>query len=147
MPKRATEITIIFKKAPGYLFQAESKVNANVLVIRIQPDEGISLKINCKIPGLSNFIQPVNMDFQYGSYFGAAPPEAYERLICDCMSGDNTLFARADEVLTSWKLLTPVLDYWANEKPTDFPNYASGTWGPKAADDLLVRDGYQWRLI
>lgn len=147
MPKRATEIAIIFKKAPGYLFQKETKINANVLVIRIQPDEGISLKMNCKIPGLSNLIQPVDMDFQYGSYFGAAPPEAYERLICDCMSGDNTLFARADEALTSWRLLTPVLDHWAEEKPIDFPNYASGTWGPKAADELLARDGYHWRMI
>lgn len=147
LPKRATEITIIFKKAPGYLFQAESKISANILVIRIQPDEGISLKFNCKIPGAGNHIQPVDMDFQYGSYFGSAPPEAYERLICDCMAGDNTLFARADEVLTSWKLLTPVLEYWDSEKETDFPNYASGTWGPKAADDLLTRDGYKWRLI
>lgn len=148
LAKRSTEIAIIFKKAPGYLFHTEAKTNeANVLVIRIQPDEGISLKMNCKIPGLSNLIQPVDMDFQYGSYFGAAPPEAYERLICDCMSGDNTLFARADEALTSWKLLTPVLDYWAAEKSTDFPNYASGTWGPKAAEELLERDGYHWRLI
>jgi glucose-6-phosphate 1-dehydrogenase len=103
--------------------------------------------MNCKIPGLNNLIQPVNMDFQYGSYFGASPPEAYERLICDCMAGDNTLFARADEALTSWKLLTPVLEYWAATKQTDLPNYASGTWGPKAAEELLARDGYQWRLI
>lgn len=148
LPKRATEIAIIFKRTPGYLFQTESKKNEqNVLVIRIQPDEGISLKMNCKIPGLNNLIQPVKMDFQYGSYFGATPPEAYERLICDCMAGDNTLFARADEALTSWKLLTPLLNYWAAEKPTDFPNYASGTWGPKAAEELLARDGYQWRLI
>jgi glucose-6-phosphate 1-dehydrogenase len=146
MPKRATEITIIFKKAPGYLFQKDA-FNANILVIRIQPDEGISLKMNCKIPGLSNLIQPVDMDFQYGTYFGAAPPEAYERLICDCMAGDNTLFARADEALTSWQLLTPILDYWAQEKPKDFPNYAAGTWGPQAADDLLARDGNHWRLI
>lgn len=147
LPKRATEITIIFKKVPDYLFHAESKLNTNILVIRIQPDEGISLKFNCKIPGLGNYIQPVNMDFQYGSYFGASPPEAYERLICDCMAGDNTLFARVDEVFTSWRLLTPVLDYWAAEKPTDFPNYAAGTWGPKAADDLLERDLYHWRRI
>jgi len=148
LPKRATEIAIMFKRSPGYLFSTDTnKPEPNILVIRIQPDEGISLKMNCKIPGLSQLIQPVKMDFQYGSYFGSAPPEAYERLICDCMSGDNTLFARADEALASWKLLTPVLEYWASEKPKDFPNYASGTWGPKTADELLMRDGYQWRLI
>lgn len=148
LAKKSTEIAIVFKKTPGFLFQTDTKRNEpNVLVIRIQPDEGISLKMNCKIPGLNNLIQPVNMDFQYGSYFGAAPPEAYERLICDCMAGDNTLFARADEALASWALLTPVLEYWAATKQADLPNYASGTWGPKSAEELLARDGYQWRLI
>lgn len=148
LPKRATEIAIIFKKAPGYLFHLNGKRNEpNTLVIRIQPDEGISLKMNCKIPGLSNLIQPVKMDFQYGTYFGSTPPEAYERLLCDCMAGDNTLFARADEALLSWKLLTPLLERWAAEKPDDFPNYASGSWGPKSADQLIERDGYQWRII
>lgn len=148
LPKRATEIAVVFKKAPGYLFQSESNKNeANILVIRIQPDEGISLKFNCKLPGLSNLIQPVKMDFLYGAYFGAAPPEAYERLICDCMAGDNTLFARADEAMASWRLLTPVLEQWASKKPEDFPNYAAGTWGPKAADLLIERDGRQWRWI
>jgi len=148
LPKRATEIAIVFKSAPGYLFQSENKPSeANILVIRIQPDEGISLKMNCKIPGLGTLIQPVKMDFQYGSYFGSTPPEAYERLICDCMSGDNTLFTRTDEVMASWKLLTPVLDKWEADKPKDFPNYASGTWGPKAAETLLERDGRHWRLI
>lgn len=148
LPKRATEIAIVFKSAPGYLFQGNGERDErNILVIRIQPDEGISLKMNCKIPGISTVIQPVKMDFQYGSYFGAAPPEAYERLICDCMAGDNTLFARADEALASWRLLTPLLEYWAEEKHSDFPNYASGTWGPKAADELVERDGRHWRLI
>ena len=114
LPKRATEIAITFKKAPGYLFQGSgTQLDSNVLVIRIQPDEGISFKINCKVPALSNLIQPVKMDFRYGSYFGLSPPDAYERLICDCMTGDNTLFARIDEVLMSWKLLTPLLKYLA----------------------------------
>jgi glucose-6-phosphate 1-dehydrogenase len=148
MPKRATEIAIIFKNAPSYLFQGDNQRDErNVLVIRIQPDEGISLKMNCKIPGINTLIQPVKMDFLYGSYFGAAPPEAYERLICDCMAGDNTLFARADEALASWRLLTPLLNYWAANKPNDFPNYPSGTWGPKSAEALIERDGRQWRLI
>lgn len=148
LPKRATEIAVVFKNAPGYLFQTNSHTNdPNTLVIRIQPDEGISLKMNCKIPGLGSLIQPVKMDFQYGSYFGAKPPEAYERLICDCMAGDSTLFARADEALASWHQFTPLLNYWEKEKHTDFPNYASGTWGPKAAEMLMARDGRQWRLI
>ncbi len=148
MPKRATEIAITFKNAPGYLFQTNVRKNeANTLVIRIQPDEGISLKMNCKIPGLSTLIQPVKMDFLYGSYFGATPPEAYERLLCDCMAGDNTLFARADEALGSWKLLTPILEQWAMQKPTDFPNYPAGTWGPPQAEELLRQDGRQWRIL
>lgn len=148
LPKRATEIAIIFKQAPGFLFQSNTKNSEpNMLVIRIQPDEGISLKMNCKIPGFSSVMQPVKMDFRYGTYFGSTPPEAYERLICDCMSGDNTLFARADEALASWRLLTPLLNHWAAETPTDFPNYASGTWGPKDADTLLNNEGSQWRLI
>lgn len=147
LPKRATEIAVVFKEVPGILFSQGAKKNENnVLVIRIQPDEGISLKINCKVPGPSSPIQPVKMDFRYGSYFGLTPPEAYERLICDCMLGDGTLFARGDEVLTSWKWITPVLDRWHESTPSDFPNYPSGTWGPKAADELMTRDGRAWRL-
>lgn len=148
LPKRATEIAINFKKAPGYLFkETTASIDANVLVIRIQPDEGISLKINCKVPSLSTVIQPVKMDFRYGSYFGSTPPEAYERLICDCMAGDHTLFARDDEVMMSWQLLTPLLYHWKAHPPKDFPNYPSGTWGPEEADDMLERQGYHWRLI
>jgi glucose-6-phosphate 1-dehydrogenase len=147
LPKKSTEIAITFKPAPGFLFKEGKTIEQNVLVIRIQPDEGISLKINCKVPGISGPIQPVKMDFQYGAYFGTTPPEAYERLILDCMSGDNTLFARADEVFASWKLLTPVLKYWQEHKDIKFPNYASGTWGPAEADQMLERNGAKWRLI
>lgn len=146
LPKRATEIAIVFKEAPYNLF-GDRTPDRNVLVIRIQPDEGISMKMNCKVPGLGSIIQPVKMDFRYGSYFGEKPPEAYERLICDCMSGDATLFARIDEVFASWRLLTPVLEHWAETTPPDFPNYPSGTWGPAASDDLLHREGRHWRLI
>lgn len=87
------------------------------------------------------------MDFRYGSYFGSTPPEAYERLICDCMAGDNTLFARDDEVLMSWKLLTPILKHWQTHPAYDFPNYAAGTWGPEEAEGMLHRQGRHWRLI
>lgn len=148
LPKKSTEICITFKEAPGFLFKAANRsLDPNVLVIRIQPDEGISLKMNSKVPGLSSPIQPVKMDFKYSSYFGAAPPEAYERLICDCMSGDGTLFARADELLASWKQFTPVLDHWRNLPHPAFPNYASGTWGPEKADAMLSNDGKTWRLL
>jgi glucose-6-phosphate 1-dehydrogenase len=148
LPKRTTEIAITFKNIPGILFQNNtSKSENNVLTIRIQPNEGISLKINSKVPGPSSPIQPVKMDFRYDSYFGVSPPEAYERLICDCMLGESTLFARVDEVEASWKLFTPVLERWAESSPSDFPNYAAGTWGPKAANDLIGREGRAWRIL
>lgn len=147
LPKRATEIAIYFKPPPGVLFQESGQNEPNLLAIRIQPDEGSSLKINCKVPGSLATIKPVKMDFRYGSYFGTSPPEAYERLIIDCMIGDSTLFARDDEVFCSWTLLTPLLEAWAKNPPSDFPNYQSGTWGPKAADELIEQDGRKWRLI
>lgn len=148
LPKRATEIAITFYDAPGVLFKQQGRKNdPNVLAIRIQPDEGIALKINCKVPGPTSPIQPVKMDFRYGSYFGQAPPDAYERLIWECILGDSTLFARTDEVSHSWRIFTPILDYWAGHPPADFPNYESGTWGPKSADEMISKDGRSWRLL
>jgi glucose-6-phosphate 1-dehydrogenase len=148
LPKRATEIAIVFKDAPGVLFQQDNKKGEpNVLAIRIQPDEGISLKTNCKVPGPSSPILPVKMDFRYGSYFGQAPPEAYERLIWDCILGDNTLFARSDEVEQSWKIFTPLLDDWAAHPSKDFPNYTSGSWGPAQADEMIAKEGRAWRIL
>jgi len=148
LPKRGTEIAIIFKDAPGVLFQQRDNPNLpNVLAMRIQPDEGIAMRINCKVPGPSSPIQPVKMDFRYSSYFGQSPPEAYERLIWECITGDGTLFARSDEVSESWKILTPILDYWEKNQPKDFPNYASGTWGPKQADEIMEKVGRHWRIL
>ena len=148
LPKRATEIAITFKKPPGILFYEQGKDHQpNVLAIRIQPNEGIALKINCKVPGPSSPIQPVKMDFRYGAFFGLTPPDAYERLICDCIAGDSTLFARQDEVFRSWEFFTPLLEYWGNTKPKNFPNYPAGSWGPKEAEEMLGRDGRKWRLI
>ncbi|HAB99096.1 MAG TPA: glucose-6-phosphate dehydrogenase, partial [Parachlamydiales bacterium] len=147
LPKRGTEIAIIFKDAPGVLFQQRSQKNEpNVLAMRIQPDEGISMKINCKVPGPSSPIQPVKMDFRYGSYFGQTPPEAYERLIWDCILGDSTLFARSDEVAQSWEILTPILNYWNAQKNAPFPNYAAGSWGPEEAN-LILGEGRSWRIL
>ena len=147
LPKRVTEIAIVFKDTPGVLFQQKGKRNEqNVLAIRIQPDEGIAMKINCKVPGPSSPIQPVKMDFRYGSYFGQSPPEAYERLIWDCIVGDSTLFARGDEVAHSWDIFTPLLQYWASHPSKGFSTYASGSWGPKAADEMIAKDGRSWRM-
>ncbi len=147
LPKRATEISVFFKEAPSVLFNVAGNFEANVLIIRIQPDEGISLKINSKIPGNTTAAQPVKMDFRYGSYFGTTPPEAYERLLCDAMIGDSTLFAREDEVMASWKILDPIIDVWSSTSSEDFPNYPAGSWGPEAANRLLGRSGRAWRMM
>jgi glucose-6-phosphate 1-dehydrogenase len=148
LPKRSTEIAIVFKKAPGVLFQQITPTQQpNILDIRIQPDEGISLTIHCKVPGPSSPIQPVKMDFRYGTYFGATTIEAYERLIWDCMLSDNTLFARFDEVAESWRLFTPILDHWQAHPTSPMPTYPAGSWGPQEADALLAQDQRNWRTL
>ena len=147
LPKRATEIAVFFKEAPGGLFNSIIPNEKNALIFRIQPDEGISLKMNSKVPGGSFFIQPVKMDFRYSSYFGTTPPEAYERLLCDCILGDQTLFAREDEVLASWRLLQPILEHWNETPPSNFPNYAAGSWGPEITNTLIHRENRNWRLL
>jgi len=147
LPKSATEISIHFKKAPAVLFNRDLR-DLNVLVIRIQPDEGISLRVHAKVPGASFRIEPVKMDFHYGTSFGKASPEAYERLLLDAMSGDATLFARRDEVEHAWAFIDTIQDAWAAKK--DAPElyfYPAGSWGPEAADDLLARDGRAWRRL
>ncbi|MDQ2825199.1 MAG: glucose-6-phosphate dehydrogenase [Verrucomicrobiota bacterium] len=149
LPKSGTEISVHFKKAPPVLFNKESVVlDQNVLVIRIQPDEGISLRMQAKIPGTSLRIEPVKMDFHYGTSFGKASPEAYERLLLDAMSGDPTLFARRDEVEEAWAFIDAIEEAWHAKK--DAPElffYPAGSWGPKEADDLLARDGHTWRRL
>jgi glucose-6-phosphate 1-dehydrogenase len=117
----------------------------NVLVMRIQPHEGASLKIAAKIPGPVMRLRTVNMDFFYGSAFLVESPDAYERLILDCMLGDATLFAREDEVERAWGLADHIEREWAKNPPKDFPNYEAGSWGPDAADALMERDGRRWR--
>src|SRR6266702_2590807 len=147
LPKSATEISIHFKKAPAVLFN-RGLSDQNVLVIRIQPDEGISLRIQAKVPGTSFRVEPVKMDFHYGTSFGKASPEAYERLLLDAMSGDATLFARRDEVEEAWAFIDPIEEAWHAKK--DAPGlflYPAGSWGPEEADDLLARDGRAWRRL
>src|SRR5467141_5460675 len=149
LPKSATEISVHFKKAPMVLFNRDStEHDQNVLVIRIQPDEGISLRMMAKIPGTSLRIEPVKMDFHYGTSFGKASPEAYERLLLNAMSGDATLFARRDEVEEAWAFIDPIEEAWHAKK--DAPElyfYPAGSWGPEAVDDLLDRDDRAWRRL
>jgi glucose-6-phosphate 1-dehydrogenase len=147
LPKSATEISIHFKKAPAVLFNKDLR-DLNVLVIRIQPDEGISLRIHAKVPGPSFRIEPVKMDFHYGTSFGKPSPEAYERLLLDAMSGDATLFARRDEVEEAWAFIDPIEEAWhAKKAAPGLFFYPAGSWGPEEADDLLARDGRAWRRL
>ncbi len=148
LPKRVTEIGIQFKSAPFILFRqtAIQQLNPNRLSLRIQPDEGISLTFGAKVPGPVLKMGTVDMDFQYVDYFGSKPSTGYERLLYDCMMGDATLFQRADMTEASWLVVEPILDVWKALPPRDFPNYDSGTWGPKDADHLLEREGREWKL-
>ena len=150
MAKRVTEVMIQFKQPPLLLFERASssgacnEIQPNILTIRIQPDEGISLRFGAKVPGPDTNVCPVVMDFQYATAFGVNSANGYERLLLDSMLGDQTLFAHRDGVEATWTLYTPVLEEWAKVKPRDFPNYKAGTWGPKAADGLIGRDGRHW---
>jgi len=149
LPKRLTEIAIQFKRAPHLPFRRSQvdELSGNVLALRIQPDEGITLKFGAKVPGPSMRIRSVNMDFGYGATFGREDASPYERLILDCMKGDQTLFDRADGVEAAWALIDPALSAWEADRAAGFPNYAAGTWGPLLADELLARDGRQWRRL
>ena len=150
LAKGGAEIAVQFKEPPRVLFNtsADAPLGPNQLVIRIQPDEGISLRLQCKVPGSVLRIEPVKMDFHYGASFGKQSPEAYERLILDAMSGDATLFARRDEVQEAWKFVDTIENAWhADGTQSGLFEYPSGTWGPKEADELLARDGHAWRRM
>jgi glucose-6-phosphate 1-dehydrogenase len=147
LPKSGSEIAVHFKSVPPVLFKATGEaMDDNVLVIRIQPDEGISLRMSAKMPGSSLQIEPVKMDFHYGTSFGKATPEAYERLLLDAMSGDATLFARRDEVEQAWMFVDAIRAAW-EKNPDDLNFYPSGSWGPSEADDLIKRHGATWRRL
>ena len=149
MAKRVTEIAIQFRRAPFVLFRDTpvERLMPNLLVLHIQPDEGISLRFGAKIPGPIVRVGSVNMDFEYVDYFGSEPSTGYERLLYDCMIGDATLFQRSDMVEAGWSVVGPVQDVWRALPARTFPNYESGSWGPKEADDLMKRDGRAWRKI
>ncbi len=147
LPQKVTEIAIHFRRAPHLLFAKASigGTSSNVLVLRIQPDEGISLRFDTKVPGPDICVQPATMEFEYDDTFGAAPPDAYEALLLDAMEGDGTLFTRRDEIEAAWAWATGILDTWGSTPPPELPNYEAGTWGPDAAEELLRRDGRAWR--
>jgi glucose-6-phosphate 1-dehydrogenase len=148
LAKRSTEIAIQFRAVPHHLFKDTSaEPDANLLAIRIQPDEGIMLRFGAKVPGLGLNVRSVTMDFTYGSAFNVDSPDAYETLILDALQGDASLFTRADEVEEAWAIVDPYIDAWANRPPPEFPNYEAGTWGPPEADELLAREGRRWRRI
>jgi len=149
LPGRYTEIVVQFKQAPNMMFRDAllrgEQVPANKLVLRIQPNEGIGMSFNAKVPSPVPQISPVEMDFNYSDYFGDGPTTGYETLLYECMNGDPTLFKRADVIESSWELVEPILDVWSALPPRKFPNYAAGSWGPREAEELIARDGRAWR--
>ncbi len=144
LPRRVTEIAVLFKKAPHLPFHPADveMLGDNQLVVRVQPDEGVTLKFGSKVPGTAMEVRDITMDFQYGEAFTDSSPEAYERLILDVLIGDRTLFPDAAEVEASWRVVDPLEAAWQGTKPE---TYRAGEWGPRAADELLARDGRQWR--
>jgi glucose-6-phosphate 1-dehydrogenase len=149
LPTRHSSIVIQFKKAPFVLFRDTpiERLTTNRIEIHIQPDEGITLHFGAKIPGPIVKMGAVDMDFNYVDHFGEQISTGYERLLFDCMIGDATLFQRADMVEASWAIVSPILDVWSAIPPREFPNYDSGSWGPKEADDLLKADGRSWKNL
>jgi glucose-6-phosphate 1-dehydrogenase len=149
LSRQFSEVAIQFRTVPHRSFPPESSHDwhPSRLVLSIQPEEGIVLGFQAKYPGPKMLLRPVEMRFGYQESFAVPSPDAYETLLWDVMNNDPTLFMRADQVEAAWQILMPVLDVWGNTRPRDFPNYAAGGWGPKAADELLARDGHEWRTI
>jgi glucose-6-phosphate 1-dehydrogenase len=146
LPMSASEVRIQFRRTPNVLFAAQcgNKLDANALALRLQPNEGISLRFNGKVPGIGTSVRPVRMHFSYDAEFGAYTPEAYERLLLEAIAGDATLFIRRDEVETAWQIVDSIRNGWQNKPLTNREFYAAGTWGPIAADDLLAQSGHEW---
>ncbi len=149
LPEKISVITIQFRPVPHRAFPAESVENwqPNRLILNIQPEKGIRLRFQAKRPGLKMLMNPVDMTFSYEDSYNADPPEAYETLILDIMLGDATLFMRGDQVEAAWEVVMPILNLWQSSSSPDFPNYASGTWGPETAEALIARDGKNWLIL
>jgi glucose-6-phosphate 1-dehydrogenase len=145
LPSKVTEIAIQFKEVPHLMFRktAVEELDPNVLVVRIQPNEGISLTFGAKVPGPEVNVRTVDMEFDYEQDFGSGTPEAYERLLLDCMLGDATLFTRSDEIEEAWEIMQPILDHWSRGGRPG--SYAEGEWGPPSAAELITQDGRSWR--
>lgn len=148
MPRKTTEIVVYFKPTPHCLFREQTRgadcLPPNQIVINVQPDEGIRLRFEGKVPGMGMKIKDVVMEFDYVEQFHAEPPQAYATLLQDVMRGDQTLFKHRDEVEHAWRIVQPVLDYWASHSPKGMPNYAAGSWGPGESDAMMARDGRHW---
>ena len=146
LARRTTKIVVRFKTPPLSIFGSGEKdpVAPNYLIFHIQPEEGITFQVRAKVPGPTITAKPVHLDFDYGQFGERPPTTGYEKLLYDCMVGDSTLFHRSDMVEAAWEAAQPILDAWGNNPPKDFPNYAAGTWGPAAADELLARDHHKW---
>jgi glucose-6-phosphate 1-dehydrogenase len=149
LPKRTTEIAIQFRRPPLHIFKkvSSSSIAPNLLIVNVQPDEGISVRFEAKLPASRMQLAPVMMNFRYGSAFGVPVPEAYETLLLDAMLGDATLFARHDFVESSWALITPVHEAWKAAGATAIPTYEAGEWGPAEADAMMAADGRRWRTL
>lgn len=149
LPRHCSEITIHFRSVPHQAFPPDASQGwyPSQLVLSIQPEESIVLGFQAKVPGPEMMLRPVDMRFRYHESFTRPSPMAYETLLWDVLNNDQTLFMRADQIEAAWQFLMPVLEGWAHHRPRNFPNYASGTWGPKAADELIGRDGHIWRTI
>jgi glucose-6-phosphate 1-dehydrogenase len=149
MPARLTDLSIHFKAVPHVLFNigSDTSLKPNVLAIRIQPNEGISLQFQVKVPGPAMEIRPFQMDFGYVPAFGKEPPDAYERLLLDAALGDSTLFIRDDEVEAAWSFVSPIVESCEKEKAGKLPTYPAGTWGPREADAFMEADGRHWELM
>ena len=147
MPRRVSEIAIQFRKPPHLMFPlAEGEtIQPNLMALRVQPNEGLALRFEVKVPGVDVRMASMDMDFDYDQAFGETEHAAYPTLLLDCMIGDATLFSRHDEVEAAWSVVDPLIEAWEARRPTHFPNYAAGTWGPAVADELIARDGARWR--
>ncbi|MFL5496233.1 MAG: glucose-6-phosphate dehydrogenase [Gemmatimonadales bacterium] len=147
MPRRASEIAIQFRKPPHVMFPMRDgeTIEPNILAIRVQPEEGIALRFEVKVPGVEVKMASVEMDFRYARAFGELDHDAYETLLLDCMLGEATLFTRSDEVEAAWGVVDPILDFWAGKRPDHFPNYPAGSWGPPVSDEFIAREGARWR--
>ncbi len=149
LAKRTSEVSVQFRRVPHVLFRGmmTDSIEPNILALRIQPNEGISLKFSAKLPGATMQIRPVKMEFRYGESFGAAPPTAYETLLLECMLGDPTLFIREDAVDLAWELVSPILERWQQDGAKGLTFYEAGSWGPAEADSFIERDGRRWQRM